>query len=60
MHPVSQALQEFPEMTAEFDTLHRRLGVASPQRVQMLARVGYAPAVDAAARWPLEAKLKPS
>jgi hypothetical protein len=60
MHPVSQAVQEFPEMAAEFDTLHRRLGVAPPQRIQMLARVGYAAAVDAAARWPLEAKLKSS
>ena len=60
MHPVSQALQEFPEMAVEFDALHARLGINAPQRVQMLARVGYAAAVDASARWPLEAKLKSS
>jgi nitroreductase len=60
MHPVSQALQEFPEMAAEHDALHTRLGVIAPQRVQMLARVGYAAAVDASARWPLEARLGPS
>jgi hypothetical protein len=60
MHPVSQALQEFPEMATELDAIHARLGIKAPQRVQMLARVGHAAAVDASARWPLEAKLKPS
>lgn len=60
MHPVSQALQEFPEMAVELDALHTRLGISAPQRIQMLARVGYAAAVDASARWPLEAKLSPS
>jgi nitroreductase len=60
MHPVSQALQEFPEMAIELDAIHQRLGINAPQRIQMLARVGYADAVDASARWPLEAKLTPS
>jgi hypothetical protein len=27
MHPVSQALQEFPEMAVELDALHARLGI---------------------------------
>jgi hypothetical protein len=58
MHPVSQALQEYPEMAGEYTAIHRRLGVAAPGRVQMLARLGFAPKVDAAARWPLEAKLQ--
>jgi hypothetical protein len=57
MHPVSQALQEFPEMASEFEAVHRRLAVVAPERIQMLARVGYGEAVDASARWPLEAKL---
>jgi hypothetical protein len=60
MHPVSQALQEFPEMAVEFDAIHARLDIKSPQRIHMLARVGYSAAADASARWPLEAKLKPS
>jgi hypothetical protein len=47
-------------MAVEFDALHARLGINAPQRIQMLARVGYAAAVDASARWPLEAKLKSS
>lgn len=43
MHPLSQALQEFPEVRGAYDALHRELGV-DPARgpVQMLARVGYA------------------
>ena len=60
MHPVSQALQEFPEMAINSDALHARLGINAPQRIQMLARVGYGAAVDTSARWPLEAKLKSS
>lgn len=57
MHPVSQALQEYPEMATEYDGVHRTLGAALPRRVQMLARLGFASQVDPAARWPLEAKL---
>ena len=57
MHPVSQALQEFPEMTNEFSAIHHRLGVQGPVRIQMLARIGYAGPMEASARWPLEAKL---
>jgi hypothetical protein len=57
MHPVSQALQEFPEMAAELDALHRKLGVKAPGRIQMLARLGYGATVNATVRWPLEAKL---
>jgi hypothetical protein len=43
LHPLSQALQEFPEVRAPFAALHHELGV-DPARgpVQMLARVGYA------------------
>lgn len=43
MHPLSQALQEFPEVRGPYDALHRELGI-DPARgpVQMLARVGYA------------------
>jgi hypothetical protein len=43
MHPLSQALQEFAEVRASYEALHRELGV-DPQSgpVQMLSRVGYA------------------
>lgn len=58
LHPVSQALQEYPEMESELVDLHRRLDVTAPDRVQMLARLGYGVPVDATVRWPLEAKLR--
>lgn len=43
MHPLSQALQEFPEMRGPYEAVHKLLGV-EPGRgaVQMLARVGFA------------------
>ena len=44
-------------MVRELDGLHRRLGIAAPARVQMLARVGYAATVEPSVRWPLDAKL---
>lgn len=56
LHPVSQALQEFPEMAAHYDTAHKLL--AKPgETVQMLGRLGYGPATGRSPRWPLEAKL---
>jgi len=51
-------MQEFPEMAGELDRLQRRLGIAAPARVQMLARVGYAAPVGPQVRWPLDAKVQ--
>ncbi len=43
MHPLSQALQEFPEMRGPREALHRTLGLgAAGDTLQMLARVGFA------------------
>lgn len=48
MHPLSQALQEFPEMAGPYAAVHRALGFDPAQAtVQMLARVGH-PAAPAA------------
>ncbi len=56
VQPLSQALQEYPEMTEHYATAHALL--AKPgETVQMWARVGYCPEVPASPRWPLEAKL---
>jgi hypothetical protein len=54
--PLSQALQEYPEMAALYRDLHARLAPEGGT-VQMLARIGYGPAVDPSPRWPLEAKI---
>jgi hypothetical protein len=51
MHPLSQALQEYPEQAKPYADIHRLLG-ANPARqtVQMWARLGYAPAVQPSPR----------
>ncbi len=45
VHPMSQAVQEFPEMKTHYDGLHRLLvgKPAAEETVQMFCRVGYAP-----------------
>lgn len=56
LHPVSQSLQEYPEMAPLYAQAHALL--ARPgHRVQMLGRLGYGPAIPRSPRWPLEAKL---
>lgn len=54
--PLSQALQEYPEMVGHYAKLHAKLAPAGGT-VQMLARIGYGPVVDPSPRWPLEAKI---
>ena len=56
LHPLSQVLQEYPEMADLYAKTHGMLSAAG-RTVQMLARVGYGPAIDPAPRWPLESKL---
>ena len=56
LHPVSQALQEFPEMAEVRARAHAQLAPEGGT-VQMLGRLGYGPAVPRTPRWPLEAKL---
>lgn len=57
MQPVSQTLQEFPEMAEQFQVIHNLLGIKQPNRIQMLARIGYCPQVEPSPRWPLESAL---
>jgi len=56
MQPLSQALQEYPEMAEHYDRIHERLA-PDGGTVQMFARIGYGPEVPVSPRWPLEAKL---
>ena len=56
LHPVSQALQEYPEMSAHYDRVHDMLA-APGHTVQMLGRLGYGPKVARTPRWPLETRV---
>ena len=60
MQPMSQALQEYPAMRRYFAEVHRRLTARPGERIQMLARLGYADRVAPAARWPLDTRIKQS
>ena len=55
-HPISQALQEYPEMSALYDELHQTVQ-AEGKRVQMLVRLGYGKTLDPSPRWPLDTKV---
>jgi hypothetical protein len=54
-HPLSQGLQEYPEMAEIYADLHARLAPAGGT-VQMLSRLGYGPDIGPTPRWPLGAK----
>ena len=54
--PLSQALQEFPEMANPYRRVHDRLAPEGGT-VQMLARIGYGPTVGTSPRWPLESRI---
>lgn len=56
IQPLSQALQEYPEMAGLYQTVHDRLAQGGGT-VQMLARIGYGMDVPVSPRWPLEAKM---
>jgi hypothetical protein len=51
--PMSQALQEFPEMKRLYDEVHRKIAPEGGT-VQMLARIGYcADVIPPSPRWPV-------
>lgn len=55
--PLSQTLQEFPEMDALFESVHDTLGITAPSRIQGLFRLGYAKSVNSSPRWNLQSRL---
>jgi hypothetical protein len=55
-HPLSQIVQEYPEMAKLFAQIHGKLA-PDGGTVQMLARIGYAPAPSPSPRWPLETRI---
>lgn len=55
LHPVSQCLQEYPEMADLYASAHSLLAKMG-EMVQMIGRLGYGPEVPRTPRWPLDAK----
>jgi len=61
MQPISQALQEFPEVRGPYREIHALLDASAPNRtVQMWARLGQGPAIEPAPRRGLAAHLRPA
>ncbi len=57
IHPLSQALQEYPEVADLNAELRRVVGAGSGERVQMLGRLGYGPEIGPSPRWPLNTRV---
>lgn len=57
VHPLSQILQEFPEMAEPYEAIRTELEVQSDGVIHMLGRVGYTNFPAASPRWPIESKL---
>uniref|UniRef100_UPI0022EA8B1B Acg family FMN-binding oxidoreductase n=1 Tax=Falsiroseomonas oryzae TaxID=2766473 RepID=UPI0022EA8B1B len=57
LHPISQALQEFPEVAGPFREMHALLA-ASGGTLQMLGRLGYADPVPPTPRWRAETRIR--
>lgn len=58
MQPFSQALQEYPEMRPHYLRLRDMLGIGESETLQMFARLGYGPEIEAAPRWPLDTRIR--
>lgn len=58
IQPMSQALQEYPEMAPYYKLVHENLTEQSGETVQMLIRIGYSEAIGPTPRWGLDTKIK--
>jgi len=58
MQPISQALQEYPEVAGPYREIHALLGAPAPRfTVQMWSRLGYAPMIQPSPRRGLDAHI---
>ena len=57
LRPVSQALQEYPEVAPYYDEIHARFA-PNGETVQMLGLLGYGARTPRTPRWPLETRMR--
>lgn len=60
MQPMSQALQEYVAMQPHYERIHAMLTRGDDERIQMLARLGYAEQTRPAPRWALSTRIRHS
>lgn len=58
MHPLSQALQEYEEISKPYEEAKETLSARPDQTVQMLARIGYGPGINPSPRWPAASRIR--
>jgi hypothetical protein len=58
MQPMSQALQEYTAMQVYYRKVHSMLTDGDDERIQMLARLGYAESISPSPRWALTTRIK--
>ncbi|MGE0725771.1 MAG: twin-arginine translocation pathway signal protein [Alphaproteobacteria bacterium] len=57
IQPLSQALQEFPEMAGPRAEMRAALAVGDGETLQMFGRLGHGPPVEPSPRWPLASRI---
>jgi len=57
LRPVSQALQEYPEVKQQFDEIHAKFAQQG-ETLQMLGLLGYGELPARSPRWPLEKRMR--
>ena len=57
-HPMSQALQEYAEMTPHHEAIRDQLGIKPSETLQMFARIGYGSEIKPSPRWPYETRIR--
>ncbi|GFE63110.1 Acg family FMN-binding oxidoreductase [Litoreibacter roseus] len=57
LRPISQALQEYPEMEGPYKAIHEKFA-EDGETVQMLGLLGYGQLTPRTPRWPLETRLR--
>ncbi|MGI9350836.1 MAG: Acg family FMN-binding oxidoreductase [Rhizobiaceae bacterium] len=58
MHPLSQALQEFEEVSEQHKDIKRELGITDSETLQMFARIGYGEKPNPSPRWTYETRIR--
>lgn len=58
LHPVSQTLQEYPEMKELYQQVHTLLQGEGEGRIHMIGRLGYGPTTSPSPRWPLATRVQ--
>jgi len=59
LRPVSQALQEYPEVSEQYNDIHAKFA-KNGETIHMLGLLGYGELTPRTPRWPLDARMKTS